>query len=694
MTVRFKCRSEYQKSYRVSRSRSVSPQRCAPSAGLRSDQMGISREPGLQRRRRIGSGGLAQSCSSLLCPPEPPTHRTAPPAASRSRSAHRKEPKPATPPGERGNPETPAGPRPAADPGPPAGPRPAAEPGPPAGPRPAAEPGPSVGPRPAADPGPSAGPRPAADPGPPAGPRPAAEPGPPVEAGAAWKSVKTHPSNPDSQPQLTRPVTAAPDGQQPSANEVEHALRWRAGLKTGGQRSGSHRSEYNRQFSWKKPAAAASPMLKAQQLLHSSNRSVPPFKKNPVPVETEYRRSFQGLAPPTGPRLRKHLEHQRVPLFHTHMTNKNRKEGTEKKPLPPPDAPTPQKDEDTPPPPRPQVHRGHRILEEGGAADGAVPQVKELRQQALLYRHRAWGANFSRDHLSQLQSEHNALWEPTDSTDSATDPPTPRLTFDLHHDPDSRHSSSTSSRVEALDLASRSSQSSRKSSVLGSAETNRNIQTKAHTAAGPPAERRSAWTGEEEEENPDEEEGRLPTPRLKLLPVQRTHHDLTTPAAGGAILVGKVKSGDESSPSKQRSGSAVAMAAGAEPAVDVPVKRKEAWSENNSTHLSPSPNHKPANSSPASKPIRTKQSPPSPVAPPLIAPLPHGIQGSLRHADFQHNGELGLRFRERQCSGGGCGSDEDDRLSVMSWRSAASCSMASAVLERAQKRRENFWVKR
>lgn len=45
---------------------------------------GISREPGLQRRRRIGSGGLAQSCSSLLCPPEPPAHRTAPPAGRKS----------------------------------------------------------------------------------------------------------------------------------------------------------------------------------------------------------------------------------------------------------------------------------------------------------------------------------------------------------------------------------------------------------------------------------------------------------------------------------------------------------------------------------------------------------------------------------------------------------------------------------
>ncbi|TWW64935.1 Nuclear protein MDM1 [Takifugu flavidus] len=60
-------------------------------------------------------------------------------------------------------------------------------------------------------------------------------------------------------------------------------------------------------------------------------------------------------------------------------------------------------------------------------------------------------------------------------------------------------------------------------------------------------------------------------------------------------------------------------------------------------------------------------------------------------ADFQHNGALGLRSREPHCPGGGCGTDSDDRLSVMSWRSAASCSEASAVLERAQRRRDEFW---
>ncbi|XP_067437226.1 nuclear protein MDM1 isoform X2 [Thunnus thynnus] len=661
MTVRFKSQSEYQKSYRVSRSRSVSPQRCAPLAGLRSDQMVISREPGLQRRKRLGLAGPAQSGNFLLRPPDPqlsitePTlhaHRTAPPAASRSRSAHRKEPsmdpKPPTPtPGSRVEPAS------------------SAEPEPPAGPRPAADSERAAQPR------------------------------------TAGKSTKPHPSKPDSQPQLSSPVTAAPDGRQPSANEVQHALRLRAGLRSGGQRSGSQRTEYNRQFSWKKPLAAASPVLTAEQVLYSSSKSVPPFKKSPISMETEYQQNFQGLVPSARPRLRKYLEHQRVPLFYTHMSNKKRREESEKMPGP---------DQVTTPPP-PQVQRGHRMLteyqssfrsplyripEEGGEMDADAAQAKELRQKALLYRNQAWGTNFSRDHLSQLLSEHNALWEPSDTTDSATDPTTPRLTCDLSHNPDSRSSSS----VEALDLASRSSNCSKRSVVPSGdiQHTNKNTRTNAQTPPGPAAERILAWGGEEEEEeNTDEEEGRLPTPRLKTRPVQRTHHDVTTPATGGAILVGKLKSSDESPSKQQRCGSAVSVAAGADTAVNLPVTRKEAWPENNSTRLhssGPAPNHNPA-SSPPSKPIRTKQTPSSPGAPPPLVPPPqHCIQGTLRHPDFQHNGELGLRFRELQCSGGGCGSDEDDRLSVMSWRSAASCSMASSVLERAQRRRDNFWGKR
>nr|XP_019963555.1 PREDICTED: nuclear protein MDM1 isoform X1 [Paralichthys olivaceus] len=592
--------------------------------------MRICREPGLQRRKRLVPGGLAQSCTSLLCPSDPQrplaaptalTHNKVPSDASRSRSAHRKDPspKPPTPPESRAEPKSPA------------------QPESPAGPRPPE--------------------------------RCSANSGSPGEPGVTGKSRKLHPSQLNNQSQPSRPSSAAPDGRQPSANEVDHALRWRAGLTSAGQRSGGHRSEYHRQFSWKKPVTSASPMLTAEQVLYSSSRSVPPFKKHPVSMETEYQQSFKGVAPPTGPHLLKHLEHQRIPLFHTYMSNKKRREESQKKPRPKHNDPASQEDDITTPPP--QVQRGHRILEEGGAMDGDTPQVTELRRRASLYRRRAWGTNFCRDHLNQLQSEHNALWEPTDSS---TDPPTPCLTLDFGQEPDSR----STSCVEALDLASRSCHSSQRSSVVGS-----NAQT-------PPAERRTAWEEEEEkEESVDEDEGRLPTPRLKMRPVQRTHHDLTTPATGGAILVGTVKSSEESSLNKQqRCGSVVSMAA----ALDMP-------SEKSSPHrpsLGPSPDHKPA-----SKPIRMKQTPPPTVAPPLqLRPALHCIQGTLRRPEFQHNGELGSRFvssgelgsrfTELQTSGG----DEDDRLSVMSCRSAASCSAASVVLERAQKRRESFWGKR
>lgn len=152
-------------------------------------------------------------------------------------------------------------------------------------------------------------------------------------------------------------------------------------------------------------------------------------------------------------------------------------------------------------------------------------QVKELRQKALLYRHRAWGTNFSRDHLSQLVSEHNVLWEPTDTTVSAIDPASPCFPPDSSPD---RHSYSTSC-VEPLDLARwemqlvRSkrknwtllcadfcrlfSHSSKRSSIAGSEtqQMSKDTRIKKQAVPGPPAERRTAW-GEEEKEDEEEEE--------------------------------------------------------------------------------------------------------------------------------------------------------------------------------------------
>ncbi|KAM9704736.1 nuclear protein MDM1 isoform 2-T2 [Menidia menidia] len=606
MTVRFK--SEYQKSYGVSRSRSVSPQRSAPLAGLRSDHMGISREPCLQRRRRPGSVGAAQSCSSLLFPPDVQqqavAHLRAPPAASRSRSAHRTKP--------------------AEDPK-----------------QPTAAPATS---------------RPPGEPETPTGPRPAADAGPPQDPAADTRPVRPRPSQPENQSQPRTPD----DGQrQPPTTKVDNVLLWKAGLRPEGHRSGGHRSEYHRQFGWKNPISAGSPLLTAEQVMYSSNRAVPPFKTDPVSMETEYRRNFQGVIPPTGTRLRKHLEHQRAPLFHTQKTNRKRREELQRRDRAQRAAAgsaSPLRDT----PPAPQGLRALRLLTEyqssfrsplcrnlngGGASPHIALQVGELRQKAQSYRHRAWGTNFSRVHLGQLLSDHNALWEPTDTSGSPEPPQQDGL--------------------EALDLDSHSSRG-------GSAASGESSQTSRKQEGGaptPPAEQRAAWGDEEEEEGTDDEEGRLPTPRLKTKPVQRTHLDLTTPATGGALLVGNLRSADDAPPKEQGG-------------ADTPPRPREAWAEKAPNPTSPSPPPKPSG---------TKQ----PAAPPPPVLLPqHVIQGTLRHPDFQHNGQLGLRFRGPACSGGGCCSDEDDRLSVMSWWSAASCSAAAAVLERAHKRRDHFWGKR
>uniref|UniRef100_A0AAQ4PR73 Nuclear protein MDM1 n=1 Tax=Gasterosteus aculeatus aculeatus TaxID=481459 RepID=A0AAQ4PR73_GASAC len=394
-------------------------------------------------------------------------------------------------------------------------------------------------------------------------------------------SAKPRPSKLDSRPQPSQPLTSAPDGRanevsqnvavyrfdsfntdvslldSPSfVSQVQRALRWRVGLK--GQRSGIQRTEYHRQFSWKKPATAASPILAAEQLLYSGSRCVPPFKKHPIPLETEYRRSFRGQVPSPGPRLREHLEHhQRAPLFHVHT----KREESVKKTRPRQDNVTPT-----------QVQRGPRC-------------VRELRLKASSYRRRAWGANFDRDHLSQLLSEHNALWEPTDTTDERSELP---------------------------------EEEEENSKGLNTFSTHCNSSFNCKILLGFFSER--------------SEEGRLPTPRLKMRPVQRTHHDLTTPATGTS----------ESLTVPHRSHASLR-----ESSADQPVKLKEAWSDNSPAfaHTGPSLDHKPA-TSPASKPIRTKQT--SPMAPrPLAPPPPHCIRGTLRNADFQHNGETLDQFHYR-----------------------------------------------
>ncbi|XP_061124511.1 nuclear protein MDM1 isoform X2 [Syngnathus typhle] len=339
---------------------------------------------------------------------------------------------------------------------------------------------------------------------------------------------------------------------------------------------------------------AASPLLTAQQMLRPCGREASSFRWRPVAMETkaqvtepqsrplssesEYRRNFRGASPPRGPpRLRKHLEsRQRVPLSDTRGSQRMRKE-SEMMPHPQHAGPASQSEATAPP----QLQRQHRNLLTEYEANfpfpqcgdtGESPQVMLLREKARWYRRRAWGTNFSRQHLSQLKSQHNILWEPDGGGGGARRP-------------------ASVPRAEAQDSASR------------------------------PRE-----DGED-----DKGAGRFPTPEKYGGPLHRSHLDLTTPTCGGGMLVGRATSRD----AFQRRG---------DPHAELPPEG-------------------PAASRPSSAP------PPTRV-----------IRGLLRHAEFQHNGELGLRFRS-YAAGPLC-PDRD-----VAW----SRSLAAAVLERARSRPRQFW---
>ncbi|XP_072310926.1 nuclear protein MDM1 isoform X2 [Eucyclogobius newberryi] len=606
MKVRFK--TEYQRSYR---SRSASPLRAAAFAGLRSVHMGISREPCLQRRKKFNFNHPPRSGAS--------PHTTLNESVSVAQTF-----------------KAPVAPPPAESEGPPGPPQPS---------------------------------------------------GQPSETNMDSEKPETSEQCAMKSQQHSSDSPALVNPQESSTN---HALHRKAGLKVTGQRSGLHKTEYNRQFTLKMAPAAPSPTLAAhQQALYSSHSTVPPFKKHPVSMETEYQRSFQGLAPPTSPRLRRNQEREQTALFHTHVRkNKNVTKNSPrlKRELPGPETRVHRQQsspKESPPDPVLSHVKTHRVLteyesrfrcpsrqipEETEATTSHTSKIKELREQALSYRRRAWGTNFSRDHLSQLLSEHNELWEPTETTESTSGGPL-STRLDLCQVSSGGLSSGRSSCLEALDLP----RSTHRDSAVDVKDEVINQTNKTNVT---PQSTHSLVVEDvlQEQDNSDgEDEGRLPTPEVKMFPIQRTHLDLTTPATGGAILVGKMKCTDEVI---QRPGTANSNAA------HIKINPREAWAAAETTQ-----HHKPA-----PKTATPRNTPPLPAALPPTLPL-HCIQGTLRNANFQHNGELGLRVNERKCATASCGSDEDDRLSVMSWRSAASCSMASAVLERAQKRREHFWGK-
>ncbi|XP_063642962.1 nuclear protein MDM1 isoform X10 [Pan troglodytes] len=492
-------------------------------------------------------------------------------------------------------------------------------------------------------------------------------------------------------------------------------------------------------------------------VFHNKSQFVPPFKGNSVIHETEYKRNFKGLSPVKEPKLRNDLRENRnlETVSPERKSNKiddhlKLEAEMELKDLHQPKRKlTPWKHQRLG-----KVNSEYRAkflspaqyLYKAGAwthVKGNMPnqgslnamwyaEVKELREKAEFYRKRVQGTHFSRDHLNQILSDSNCCWDVSSTTSSEGTVSSNIRALDLAGDPTSHKTLQKCPSTEPEE----------KGNIVEEQPQKNTTEKLGVSAPTIPVRRRLAWDtentsedvqkqpGEKEEEDDDEEEGdrktgkqafmgeqeksdvhekskadkmkegsdssvssekggRLPTPKLRELGgIQRTHHDLTTPAVGGAVLVSPSKMKPPAPEQRKRmtsqdcletskndftkkEGRAVSLltspAAGIK-TVD-PLPLREDFEDNI---------HKFAEATlPVSKIPKYPTNPPGQLpSPPHVPSYWHPsrrIQGSLRDPEFQHN--------------------DEDRLSEISARSAASSLRAFQTLARAKKRKENFWGK-
>ncbi|XP_042716094.2 nuclear protein MDM1 isoform X3 [Chrysemys picta bellii] len=586
-------------------------------------------------------------------------------------------------------------------------------------------------------------------------------------------------------------------------NGFHRVLQKKSGMNISPSNSFPRNSEYQRQFIWKTPPKN-SPMLAADQVIHNTSKSIPPFKSSAIIPETEYERSFKVSPPAMVPKLRCDLEEREFPVcapVNISPERKNERKETFLKPAG--DSPEQGKSETEQKPPK-QKNKQHitqkplslhtslgkvnteyrskflspaQYLYKDGAWSRIrrnIPdqdsqnilnymwymEVKELREKAEAYRQQVQGTHFSRYHLNQILSDNNRLWDVSSNSSSEETISNTIRALDLAGAPEKQISASQNilqqpdsieqsqqNNTEKLGMSDASTVPVRRRLAWGEQDSTEQVENQ------PPGleedeekenkqESAKAQKLEENDKNPfvdnrikgenasllkpsadrsdsssvsSGKRGRLSTPKLKTLGgAQRTHHDLTTPAVGGAVLVSpsKMKSSSPQqrkkkslethySSSKQASGErksrgfegeAEAVSLLASPAaglktLDPLPLRKDSWPTINVSDESASPTSAHPTTAPVQKSVKSATTP-------YWSPCCR-IQGTLRDPEFQHNGNIAspkishfqLPLQERNYN------DEDDRLSQISARSAASSSLASQILERAQKRKENFWGK-
>ncbi|KAG8439651.1 hypothetical protein GDO86_005722 [Hymenochirus boettgeri] len=539
-------------------------------------------------------------------------------------------------------------------------------------------------------------------------------------------------------------------------------------------------SEYRRQFERKTPTDN-SPMLAAEKVIYNKNKLVPPFNINALKTETEYNSQFKGSPPAKGPKLRKDWEEKTIFEYEPEDFSHKRKDKKKKsnKPV------SGLSNKDSPEAEIKQISQkrkhkekvlqllkhsyksSRRIKSEYSEnylspsayqyRDGAWirtkkqndDQVKELREKAEYYRRRERGTHFSRDHLNQILSENNRLWDVSSNSSSEEQVsnnikaldlagfqasnnvkfPPPSGNVNAYSDTGNlgisdvptlpvqrklvwgENDVSEPAKVRSLKVEEKKTHAS-ESEVIEVEEQMEQIKEHADSQQVKRQERldKAGLDPLENDLEHTSEEGRLPTPKLKEFGLSlRTHHDRTTPSTGGALLVSPMKE-QLPTPENSKKGSSERSTPFNKDAIKEYLK-KQSKKETTSTspHVAgirtvdpiplredPWPNAR--NASNPSPPSFTTAVTTLSGQKPVVSLSQHWspscrIQGNLRHPEFQHNGSFGSTGYYSKLYSDDC-STEDDRLSQISERSVASSSLASQVLERAQRRKEHFWGKK
>ncbi|XP_042325480.1 nuclear protein MDM1 isoform X2 [Sceloporus undulatus] len=586
-----------------------------------------------------------------------------------------------------------------------------------------------------------------------------------------------------------RILTSAQKDLEKISSGFNRALQRKAGMNIPQSSSFPRSSEYQRQFVWKTPQKL-SPVLAADQLIYSSSPSIPPFKSPLIIPETEYERSFKASPPAKELKHQYSLEEREHPGSDPLETAPREKHEKTEIFLKTTEKPSKESKPETEQNQQKQKHKplcvqrrfrkmnteyrsnflspAQYMYKDGVwlRIRGNIPdQVKELREKAEAYRQRIRGTHFSRDHLNQILSENNRLWDL--SSDSSAEesisnnvraldlagvpekklPPGPKflpqseLSEEFQENNTGKLGMSEATTVPVKrrlvwDEPGNDEQLEHQIPVLGeaAAEEEKGKRQESEEVKQPEESGKNTTRDDQQEENENvpgadmadsssesyRGVGRLPTPELRALGgAQRTHLDLTTPATGGAVLVSPPKVKSSSSMQVRKGSPEKNILANQNSRKD--IKRKSNMDENKPVMLSHSlpaglktmdplslrkdqwPRQDTCSVRVPSTSLHAEQA--SVISGVKSAKVPAQsfwnpscrIQGTLREPEFQHNGNvaspqrswLQLPLQERNYND----EDDDDRLSQLSARSSASSSLASQVLERAQRRKENFWGK-